>query len=87
MERRLRTIFNFVNYVVYIEINISVIVILRNCFDFSGDNLHCSPLDRAYKSKPLAHYPENIPWNPFDSHGICMVSCFSNQFIIFVLFV
>jgi len=38
-----------------------------------GDNLHCSPLDRAYKSKPLAHYPENVPWNPFDAHGICMV--------------
>ncbi|XP_075163800.1 DENN domain containing pinstripe isoform X1 [Haematobia irritans] len=41
---------------------------------FSGDNLHCSPLDRAYKSKPLAHYPENVSWNPFDSHGICMLS-------------
>lgn len=40
---------------------------------FPGDNLHCSPLDRAYKSKPLAHYPENVPWNPFDAHGICMV--------------
>jgi len=40
---------------------------------FVGDNLHCSPLDRAYKSKPLAHYPENVPWNPFDAHGICMV--------------
>jgi len=39
-----------------------------------GDNLHCSPLDRAYKSKPLAHYPENVPWNPFDAHGICMVN-------------
>ncbi|KAH8242459.1 hypothetical protein KR032_006920 [Drosophila birchii] len=41
---------------------------------FAGDNLHCSPLDRAYKSKPLAHYPENVSWNPFDAHGICMVS-------------
>ncbi|XP_059607628.1 DENN domain-containing protein 5B isoform X1 [Phlebotomus argentipes] len=41
---------------------------------FSGDSLHCSPLDRAYKSKPLAHYPDNVPWNPFDSHGICMLS-------------
>ncbi|XP_055857093.1 DENN domain-containing protein 5B isoform X1 [Episyrphus balteatus] len=41
---------------------------------FAGDNLHCSPLDRAYKSKPLAHYPENVAWNPFDSHGICMLS-------------
>ncbi|XP_030385516.1 DENN domain-containing protein 5B [Scaptodrosophila lebanonensis] len=41
---------------------------------FAGDNLHCSPLDRAYKSKPLAHYPENVAWNPFDAHGICMLS-------------
>ncbi|KAM7356859.1 DENN domain containing pinstripe [Cochliomyia hominivorax] len=41
---------------------------------FAGDNLQCSPLDRAYKSKPLAHYPENVPWNPFDAHGICMLS-------------
>ncbi|XP_037943215.1 DENN domain-containing protein 5B isoform X2 [Teleopsis dalmanni] len=41
---------------------------------FAGDNLHCSPLDRAYKSKPLAHYPENVSWNPFDAHGICMLS-------------
>ncbi|XP_037031285.1 DENN domain-containing protein 5B isoform X2 [Bradysia coprophila] len=41
---------------------------------FAGDSLHCSPLDRAYKSKPLAHYPENVEWNPFDAHGICMLS-------------
>lgn len=41
---------------------------------FSGDSLHCPPLDRAYKSKPLSHYPEHVPWNPFDSHGICMLS-------------
>ncbi|XP_055601274.1 DENN domain-containing protein 5B isoform X2 [Uranotaenia lowii] len=41
---------------------------------FAGDSLHCSPLDRAYKSKPLAHYPEHVAWNPFDSHGICMLS-------------
>lgn len=41
---------------------------------FTGDNLHCYPLDRAYKSKVLAHYPENVPHNPFDSHGICMLS-------------
>lgn len=40
----------------------------------SGDSLHCSPLDRAYKSKPLAHYPEHVSWNPFDAHGICMLS-------------
>ncbi|CAD7081131.1 unnamed protein product [Hermetia illucens] len=41
---------------------------------YAGDSLHCSPLDRAYKSKSLAHYPENVPWNPFDAHGICMLS-------------
>ncbi|XP_031629908.1 DENN domain-containing protein 5B isoform X2 [Contarinia nasturtii] len=41
---------------------------------FAGDSLHCPPLDRAYKSKPLAHYPEHVSWNPFDSHGICMLS-------------
>lgn len=40
----------------------------------SGDSLHCPPLDRAYKSKPLAHYPEHVTWNPFDSAGICMLS-------------
>uniref|UniRef100_A0A182TUI7 UDENN domain-containing protein n=1 Tax=Anopheles melas TaxID=34690 RepID=A0A182TUI7_9DIPT len=38
------------------------------------DSLHCSPLDSAYKSKPLAHYPEHVAWNPFDAHGICMLS-------------
>lgn len=43
-------------------------------FNFAGDSLHCPPLDRAYKSKPLAHYPEHVPWNPFDAHGICMLS-------------
>ncbi|XP_050081320.1 DENN domain-containing protein 5B isoform X3 [Anopheles maculipalpis] len=41
---------------------------------FAGDSLHCSPLDSAYKSKPLAHYPEHVAWNPFDAHGICMLS-------------
>ncbi|XP_058055954.1 DENN domain-containing protein 5A [Anopheles bellator] len=41
---------------------------------FAGDGLSCSPLDSAYKSKPLAHYPEYVTWNPFDAHGICMLS-------------
>lgn len=31
-------------------------------------------MDRAYKSKPLAHYPEHVTWNPFDAAGICMLS-------------
>ncbi|XP_053599869.1 DENN domain-containing protein 5A isoform X4 [Plodia interpunctella] len=38
-----------------------------------GDNLHVSPLDRSYKGKILAHYPENIPSNPFDEHAVCML--------------
>jgi hypothetical protein len=41
---------------------------------FSEDNLHVSPLERSYKSKVLAHYPENVSHNPFDSSAVCMVS-------------
>ncbi|XP_021707932.1 DENN domain-containing protein 5A isoform X3 [Aedes aegypti] len=43
-------------------------------FAGTSDSLHCSPLDRAYKSIALAHYPEHVAWNPFDAHGICMLS-------------
>ncbi|XP_041972649.1 DENN domain-containing protein 5B isoform X2 [Aricia agestis] len=39
----------------------------------SGDNLHISPLDRSYKGKVLAHYPDNINSNPFDEHAVCML--------------
>lgn len=39
----------------------------------SGDSLQCTPLDRAYKSKVLGHYPDSVPWNPFDEHAVCMV--------------
>lgn len=52
-------------------------IMIYCCLGFgfiAGDSLHCPPLDRAYKSKPLAHYPEHVPWNPFDAHGICMLS-------------
>ncbi|XP_049864850.1 DENN domain-containing protein 5A isoform X2 [Pectinophora gossypiella] len=38
-----------------------------------GDNLHVSPLDRSYKAKILAHYPDNIQSNPFDEHAVCML--------------
>ncbi|PZC76840.1 DENN domain-containing protein 5A isoform X3 [Helicoverpa armigera] len=38
-----------------------------------GDNLHVSPLDRSYKGKILAHYPDNISSNPFDEHAVCML--------------
>lgn len=41
---------------------------------FSGDSLQCTPLDRAYKSKVLGHYPDSVPWNPFDEHAVCMVN-------------
>ncbi|CAG9091267.1 unnamed protein product [Plutella xylostella] len=39
-----------------------------------GDNLHVSPLDRSYKGKILAHYPENVNSNKFDEHAVCMLS-------------
>lgn len=42
-------------------------------FFFTGDNLHCSPLDRPYKGKVLAHYPVNVKTNPFDEHSVCTV--------------
>jgi DENN domain-containing protein 5 len=32
------------------------------------------PLDRSYKSKTLANYPQNVSWNPFDSYGVCLLS-------------
>lgn len=38
-----------------------------------GDNLHVSPLDRSYKGKVLAHYPDNVQSNPFDEHAVCML--------------
>ncbi|KAJ8675599.1 hypothetical protein QAD02_011385 [Eretmocerus hayati] len=38
-----------------------------------SDSLQCTPLDRAYKSKVLGHYPESVPWNPFDEHAVCML--------------
>ncbi|XP_066590065.1 DENN domain-containing protein 5B isoform X1 [Prorops nasuta] len=40
---------------------------------YFGDSLQCPPLDRAYKSKVLGHYPDSVPWNPFDEHAVCML--------------
>ncbi|XP_076396761.1 DENN domain containing pinstripe isoform X2 [Megachile rotundata] len=40
---------------------------------YFGDSLQCTPLDRAYKSKVLGHYPVSVPWNPFDEHAVCML--------------
>lgn len=41
----------------------------------SGDNLHASPLERSYKTKVLAHYPNNVATNPFDASAVSMVYC------------
>ncbi|XP_060531604.1 DENN domain-containing protein 5B [Cylas formicarius] len=41
---------------------------------FSEDNLHVSPLERSYKCKVLAHYPENLKSNPFDAAAVCMLA-------------
>ncbi|KAG5882112.1 hypothetical protein JTB14_016875 [Gonioctena quinquepunctata] len=41
---------------------------------YTEDNLHVSPLERAYEGKVLAHYPENDPANPFDGSAVCMFS-------------
>uniref|UniRef100_T1IME6 DENN domain-containing protein 5B n=1 Tax=Strigamia maritima TaxID=126957 RepID=T1IME6_STRMM len=37
------------------------------------DNLQSSPLERSYKSKVLAHFPENVRYNPFDSEAVNML--------------
>ncbi|RZF48660.1 hypothetical protein LSTR_LSTR010750 [Laodelphax striatellus] len=42
--------------------------------NFAGDNLQQTPLERPYKCKVLGHYPENVPWNPFDFNAVCMLS-------------
>ncbi|CAG2064752.1 unnamed protein product, partial [Timema podura] len=47
----------------------------------SGDNLQITPLERSYKSKVLGHYPENVPWNPFDKNAVCMASRHNNNTI------
>lgn len=39
----------------------------------SGENFDQSPLKRTFKSKVLAHYPENIQCNPFDQDAVNMV--------------
>lgn len=40
---------------------------------FVGENFDQSPLRRTFKSKVLAHYPQNIEWNPFDQDAVNMV--------------
>lgn len=50
------------------------------------NNLHLPPLERSYKGKSLAHYPENVSWNPFDAYGICMLSLPQGLYSSAVLF-
>lgn len=35
--------------------------------------LQDTPLERSYKCKVLAHYPENVARNHYDNDAICMV--------------
>ncbi|XP_030004534.1 DENN domain-containing protein 5B isoform X6 [Sphaeramia orbicularis] len=39
----------------------------------TGENFEQSPLRRTFKSKVLAHYPENVEWNPFDQDAVNML--------------
>ncbi|XP_034434889.1 DENN domain-containing protein 5B isoform X4 [Hippoglossus hippoglossus] len=41
--------------------------------ELTGENSEQSPLKRKFKSKVLAHYPENIEWNPFDQDAVNML--------------
>uniref|UniRef100_A0A8C7TV07 DENN/MADD domain containing 5B n=1 Tax=Oncorhynchus mykiss TaxID=8022 RepID=A0A8C7TV07_ONCMY len=40
---------------------------------FKDNNFEQSPLKRTFKSKVLAHYPENVEWNPFDQDAVNML--------------
>ncbi|XP_067392199.1 DENN domain-containing protein 5B isoform X4 [Emydura macquarii macquarii] len=49
------------------------LAVLRQNDDFMGENFDQSPLRRTFKSKVLAHYPQNIEWNPFDQDAVNML--------------
>uniref|UniRef100_A0A674P1I9 DENN domain containing 5A n=1 Tax=Takifugu rubripes TaxID=31033 RepID=A0A674P1I9_TAKRU len=38
-----------------------------------GENFEQSPLRRTFKSKVLAHFPDNVEWNPFDQDAVGML--------------
>uniref|UniRef100_A0AAQ5YR79 DENN/MADD domain containing 5A n=1 Tax=Amphiprion ocellaris TaxID=80972 RepID=A0AAQ5YR79_AMPOC len=42
-------------------------------FDLHFHNFEQSPLRRTFKSKVLAHYPDNVEWNPFDQDAVGML--------------
>ncbi|XP_068134357.1 LOW QUALITY PROTEIN: DENN domain-containing protein 5B [Hyperolius riggenbachi] len=39
----------------------------------TGENFDQSPVRRTFKSKVLAHYPQNVEWNPFDQDAVNML--------------
>uniref|UniRef100_A0A8C6KQ04 DENN domain containing 5A n=1 Tax=Nothobranchius furzeri TaxID=105023 RepID=A0A8C6KQ04_NOTFU len=41
--------------------------------ELSGENFEQSPLRRTFKSKVLAHYPDNVEGNPFDQDAVGML--------------
>ncbi|XP_061819961.1 DENN domain-containing protein 5A isoform X2 [Nerophis lumbriciformis] len=41
--------------------------------ELSGENFEQSPLRRTFKSKVLAHYPDNVEWNSFDQDAVGML--------------
>ncbi|XP_072510476.1 DENN domain-containing protein 5B isoform X4 [Notamacropus eugenii] len=41
--------------------------------ELAGENFDQSPLRRTFKSKVLAHYPQNVEWNPFDQDAVNML--------------
>ena len=40
---------------------------------YYDDGVSKPPLERAYKSKILNHFPMNLPWNPFDVDAVTQV--------------
>ncbi|KAL4622864.1 DENN domain-containing protein 5A-like [Arapaima gigas] len=41
--------------------------------EHKGENFEQSPLRRTFKSKVLAHYPDNVEWSPFDQDAVGML--------------
>lgn len=48
-----------------------------------GENFEQSPLRRTFKSKVLAHFPDNVEWNPFDQDAVGMV-CLRNTHYVYI---
>ncbi|KAF7242749.1 DENN domain-containing protein 5B [Varanus komodoensis] len=48
------------------------VTILASSF-VAGENFDQSPIRRTFKSKVLAHYPQNIEWSPFDQDAVNML--------------